>query len=148
MDGATCGFGTSNVPPLRCGGVWCAESPRGGRQGLSYVHRVVGLQVVSVEYRKAKGNHAGIFRFLLVCTGKNGYEKQGRGRKCRFPGHAYIGGAEAPPIVFHVCASWVDGSVRRPEECNPSLPGPVVSFSERTFFRRVFSGGCAVSPGV
>lgn len=118
----------------------------GGRQGLSYVHRVVVLQVVSVEYRKAKGNHAGIFRFLLVCTGKNGYKKQGGGGNVVFPG-TLNGEAEAPPIVFHVCASWVDGSVRRPEECSSSLPGPVVSFSERTFFRKVFSGGRAVNPG-
>lgn len=31
----------------------------------------LALQVVSVKYRKAKGNHAGMFRFLLVCTGIN-----------------------------------------------------------------------------
>lgn len=46
------------------------REPAEAGQGLSYVHRVIVLQVVSVEYRKAKGNHAGIFRFLLVCTGK------------------------------------------------------------------------------
>lgn len=69
MGGAACGFGTSNVPPPRLAAFGVRDPAEAG-QGLSYVHRVVMLQVISVEYRKAKGNHAGIIRFLLVCTGK------------------------------------------------------------------------------
>ena len=114
----------------------------GGRQGLSYVHRVVVLQVVSVEYRKAKGNHAGIFRFLLVCTGKKD-TKNRAGEEMSFS-RARLMERQRLPRLSSTC---VHGSVRRPEECSSSLPGPVVSFSERTFFRKVVSGGRAVNPG-